>query len=539
MTVDLPHFFIKHNNSFALDYSSDRSILRKAVDASHLGAVCLVGDKGQLIGICSDADLRKDKEDPVNYEPLTISEDSSRVGLTREFIPVIGKEGNLSGVLFRPGVQVLDLVGDEKCVTIVGVGYVGLTLAIALASQGVRVTAIDKRSELIELLRNGVMPISETGIESIFNNCSDLIEFRETTSIHEIGTKIVIVTVGTPLDSFGKVNLSYVTEVIEYIESKREVSEMVVVLRSTVPVGTADKIQRSLELSGSDTKVVVAPERTIEGRAIDELFTNPQIIGSDNMLAALAVYKLFSRLTSAIKIFPGTSFAELAKLADNTYRDMHFAYSNFFCRIAAEFNVHGSSIIDAVNKGYARNNISSPSIGVGGPCLSKDAYLFMHGISSLGSHFESDEFILSGRKQDDILLRWLSKRILEHSEKIQSKKVAVVGLAFKGYPPTGDTRDSSAIKLIESLPQHLEVAIFDPLVQESVCSREFSTDAKFAEVLHGAGIVVVMYQSPWIQRCDWGSGIASLAKGALFVDGSGRLSEQVYAVKSEITYFSL
>ena len=145
----LPHFFIPSTEYISIPFTDDLETIRAAVDKSAMGAICLTDSHGKLMGICSDADLRKSRENPINFTPTIITHDSTRTGLLRDYIPVVDDDSKLIGVLFQPGTQIFGLVSDIDSVCIIGVGYVGLTLAIAFALQGISVTAIDHNIELI------------------------------------------------------------------------------------------------------------------------------------------------------------------------------------------------------------------------------------------------------------------------------------------------------------------------------------------------------------------------------------------------------
>ena len=135
--------------------------------------------------------------------------------------------------------------------------------------------------------------------------------------------------------------------------------------------------------------------------------------------------------------------------------------------------LQGSSIIAAVNDGYQRNSIALPSIGVGGPCLTKDAFLFHNGLQSSGVTSFDNSFILQGRKEDDLQLSWIANKISLHCSKLSSPSIAVVGVAFKGIPLTGDVRDSSSFKLTSLLPPNFKIIYYDPVVDPVILHRSY------------------------------------------------------------------
>ena len=106
----LPHFFIPSSEYISIPFTEDLETIRSAVDKSAMGAICLTDTHGKLVGICSDADLRKSRDNPINFSPTVISHDSTRTGLLRDYIPVVDDDLKLIGVLFQPGTQILVLL---------------------------------------------------------------------------------------------------------------------------------------------------------------------------------------------------------------------------------------------------------------------------------------------------------------------------------------------------------------------------------------------------------------------------------------------
>lgn len=529
----LPHFEIKDQKKIAIQKTQDKEIILNALNTSGMEAICHVDNNGKLVGITTDADLRRGDENIINFNPQTIYENSSHLGLVREYIPVVDYDFHLKSVLFRPKEQVFRLEEKPKQISIVGLGYVGLTLAIAFAKKGIHVYCFDKNKDLLELLKKKELPFYEYGLKEAFKEAFEYITLRDISQ--PVNTENVIVTVGTPLRENKEVDLNYLYDAIDQIcESAKKNNINNIILRSTVPVGTCKKLEIHVKNSFDlEINFVMCPERTVEGNAIEELSINPQIIGTSSIKAAIICYKLFNLLTDNIYISNSSAFAELAKLGDNTYRDLIFAYSNFIACAAQEFNLVGSELVDIMNRKYSRNNLAKPSPGVGGPCLSKDAFIFKKGLDNANLKINND-FILTGRVQDDFLISYLSKLIINHCELLGIYKFSIAGLAFKGFPETSDARDSSTIKLINNFNNDYEITVFDPLVTEY-------TDVNvkinsFEDFCQSSAALIIMTNNKSFKSFDWDSALTKLVDSALVIDGWGVLEKFNVPVEYNLVY---
>ncbi len=533
----LPHFEIRNKEKICILQTSDKEKIFHAINSSGCEAICHVDNNGKLIGISCDSDLRKNPKEIINKNPQTIYEGSSQVGLNREYIPVINEENILKSVLYRPKEQVLRLAQVPKEITIVGIGYVGLTLAIAFAKKGIKVNCFDKDINLIDKLKNKVLPFFESGLKEAFEVSFHNLNFHE--SIEFFDTENIILTVGTPLKADNEVDLNYLYDAINNIFKFQNFKNLEnIILRSTVPLGTCRKLEQYTKKKfEKEVNFVMCPERTIEGKAIEELSINPQIIGTSSIKAASVCFKLFNVLTDNIYISNNPEFAELAKLGDNTYRDISFAYSNFIATVAQEFNIVGSDLIEAMNSNYTRNNLAKPSPGVGGPCLSKDAFIFKKGLDYCNLDVNNN-FILNGRIQDGFMMEHLSKQISDHCASLKMNNISIAGLAFKGFPETSDIRDSSTLKLIEKLPKFLKFNIYDPLIKEPLIINKYNLTS-FEEFCINSAVLIIMTNNSIIKSQDWNKALLKLPKRALIIDGWGVLERLNIPVEYQLIYKKL
>lgn len=335
---------------------------------------------------------------------------------------------------------------------IIGLGYVGLTLAVAASANGIDTYGIEVDRHIKECLKKNRAHFYEPGLDN-------LIRRNNGKTFHVVeqfpaGNKFdaFIITVGTPLKkNSDEPNFEYIKSALQSISRVYD-GKQLVILRSTVSVGTTRKIVLPFlaQMCGkreNDILVAMCPERTLEGKAVNELTHLPQIISGNNRKSVEIAQRLFRHMTPCIVEAASLEEAELIKLYCNTYRDMTFAIGNAFCMAAQEFGVDGISAIEHANYGYARSNICRPGF-VAGPCLEKDAYILINNMPEC----DSKKFILAARKfnesLEDIVVSWVQKKIGNPSNDMV---ITLSGMAFKGQPETSDLRGSSSVYIAEKL----------------------------------------------------------------------------------------
>lgn len=335
---------------------------------------------------------------------------------------------------------------------IIGLGYVGLTLAVAAASREIDVYGIEINQHIKGCLKEGNAHFYEPGLDN-------LIKRNINKTLHvvdefppDIKFDAFIITVGTPLkDKAKEPNFEYIKSALMSIKDVYDGTQLMI-LRSTVSVGTTRKVVLPFlaEMCGkSEDEILVSmcPERTLEGNAVEELTHLPQIVSGNNKESLEVAQKLFRIMTPCVIEVESLEEAEIIKLYCNTYRDMTFAIGNAFCMAAQEFGVDGVSAIEHANYGYARSNIAKPGF-VAGPCLEKDAYILINNMPDC----DSKNFILSARKfnesLEDMVVRWVKEKVGEPAD---DKIIALSGMAFKGRPETSDLRGSSSVYIAKKL----------------------------------------------------------------------------------------
>lgn len=337
---------------------------------------------------------------------------------------------------------------------IIGLGYVGLTFAIAAADKGITVYGVEKNQHIVQCLAKRHAHFFEPGLDDKIDKCKDKYFFCVEKFPKDVQFDAFIITVGTPLyEQTKKPNFDYIVSSLDAIRNVYSGHELVI-LRSTVSVGTSrnvvlPKLQEMAGNRGCVPIVAMCPERTIEGKALEELTNLPQIISGNTPQALAQANDIFKQITSQIIEAESLEEAELIKLYCNIYRDMNFALGNVLNVAAQTFGLNGINVIRNANEGYARSNIASPGF-VAGPCLEKDAYILMNNMEE----GKSKDFINAARHFNESLendvIQWVEYKI---GMPAQDKVLLLTGMAFKGVPETSDLRGSSSVYIARKLKE--------------------------------------------------------------------------------------
>lgn len=363
----------------------------------------------------------------------------------------------------------------KTTIAIVGLGYVGLTLQTVMAEVGFNTIGIDTDEKLVKQIKRGKPHFHEIGLIEMMHQVSKQDNAPQFfTSLKNVSAEIYIITVGTPIIRPSlEPNLEHVKRAAFQVGSVLKKGDLVI-LRSTVPVGTTRDIVLDILQKTSNLNVTVdfflafCPERTIEGKALRELKELPQIIGGIDEKSTTISSNIFSRITQTIIDLGSIEAAEMLKIMDNTYRDVMFAYANQVGMVCDALNIDMGSIVRAANSGYNRNNIPIRSPGVGGACLSKDPYIMANVCEKAGV----DPIIFkNGRIVNEGMPSYVANKLfnkLYQISKVKKKKIIMIlGFAFKGKPETSDMRDSPTISLVKNLnSRNVEIWGHDPLVSK-------------------------------------------------------------------------
>jgi UDP-N-acetyl-D-mannosaminuronic acid dehydrogenase len=390
-----------------------------------------------------------------------------------------------------------------KCdVGIVGLGYVGLTLATVLAETGNWVIGVEKRPEVVDLTNDGIPHFSESGLQEALSrvtNSGRLVAARRFDQDSYCETYII--TVGTPLSSDGVVRLDMIEAATREVAANMRDGALVI-LRSTVKVGTARTVVSPiLAASGKRFDIAMCPERALEGRALQELRELPQIIGADDPAVADRAAAVFRQITSSIVQVSSPESAEIIKLVDNTYRDVQFAFANEVARLCDAFGVNAHEVISSGKLGYKRTNVQLPGL-VGGPCLEKDPHILMQSAHTRGIELEiASASRLVNVRQPIETVAFISAEIARRNLP-SPLRITILGMAFKGVPATDDLRGSMSIKVLDALKKAhpgAEITLYDPVISQQELASAFpdvNTSARIGDAVKDSSVVVIANNHP-------------------------------------------
>src|SRR5437763_8620009 len=367
---------------------------------------------------------------------------------------------------------------------IVGLGRIGLPLALSFADHGVQVIGVDKDRGRLETVQAGQMPFEETGTQELLERVLPTGRLRLTDAIAEAaGADFIVLTLGTPAHVHLEIDISQIRGVVDdLLPLLREGQALI--LRSTVAPGTTDWLAGYVEQRrgfsvGEDFFVAHVPERIAVNRFLEEMGTLPTIVGgcgSGSGAKAAELFEVFGaeiRQTSAVE-------AELAKIWTNIYRYVTFAIPNLLMMECEQYGANVIDVIELINRDYPRGGIADPGL-TAGVCLRKD-FAFSEERSS------APGMLLAVSRVHESMPRFIVDGLRRRLGSLRDRKVAVLGLTFKR--DSDDRRDSLSDKLIRLLERDLaHVARHDPHVpdeSEPFESAVASADAVVIATNHSA-----------------------------------------------------
>jgi UDP-N-acetyl-D-mannosaminuronic acid dehydrogenase len=420
-------------------------------------------------------------------------------------------------------------------VCVVGVGFVGLTLALSLTKRGISVVALEKDADVVDELRNKIARFDEPNLPSLLNDAvsSGLIQILATTDNLESlnNCNVFVLTVGTPLTK-GEINLEFLELATQAISPYVMTGDLVI-LRSTVRVGTTkDLVKKILDRSSFNYFLAMCPERTMEGFALEEMSSIPQIVGGINIDSTNLASEFFEALGAKIVKVRDSDTAEMVKLVNNTYRDLMFGFANEVAGICNEMAINPLEVINSANENYPRSNIALPGL-TGGPCLEKDPWIL---VESAKSRSKLAPISTASRLVNEgVLESFISKLLVSPSGHV---KVCILGLSFKGTPPIRDTRGGFVLPLLDILDRKgfaYKAVGFEPAGEVLIKHENFMTSSNIEDAISGASLIVILTNAQEFRLV--GEKIAQLANSeATVIDYWGMLDKNDIAAEQH--YFS-
>jgi len=420
-------------------------------------------------------------------------------------------------------------------VGVIGSGYVGLVASACFSEMGNTVICVDIDENKIESLKKGIIPIYEPGLDSLVLNNSSKGRLIFSTDINDVlsSSEVVFIAVGTPMGDDGSADLKYVLNVARSIGQNMS-HHIVVVDKSTVPIGTADKVKKTIqdELDKRDSEltfdVVSNPEFLKEGAAIKD-FMHPDrvVVGSNNGDSINLMKRLYAPFTVSSNRFISMDIrsAEMTKYAANAMLATKISFineiSNICEKVGADVNQVRNGIGSDSRIGY---KFIYPGCGYGGSCFPKDVKALIN-ISKENNYLP--KLISAVEEVNFNQKKILFKKVVSHfGENLKNKKIAIWGLSFK--PETDDMREAPSIPLINSLIEAgAEVNAYDPQAINEAKFYLKGLDVKYFDNKYNAlenvdALILVTewkeFRSPDFKR------ILNLMNTNVFIDGRNQFN---------------
>ncbi len=420
-------------------------------------------------------------------------------------------------------------------IAIVGTGYVGLVSGTCFAEMGSHVTCIDINEEKIKSLKNGEIPIYEPGLDELVKRNVAYGRLKFSTSLADTidDVDIVFSAVGTPPDEDGSADLSYVLDVARTF-GRNIKKYTILVTKSTVPVGTAEKvkavIREELDKRGVDVEFDVAsnPEFLKEGSAIKD-FMSPDrvVVGVESDKAREMMGRLYQPflIQNFRVIFMDIPSAEMTKYAANAMLATRISFMN---DIASLCELVGANV-DSVRKGIGTDDrigrrFLYAGCGYGGSCFPKDVKALIHTAHDHGINMEVIEAVESvNERQKSIVYR----KLVDLLGDLNGKTIAMLGLAFK--PDTDDMREAPSLVTIDLLRKAgATVRVFDPIAMNE-CRRRIGDSVTYCENLYdaavGADAIALMTEWRQFRMPDW-EAVMRVMRTLAVVDGRNIYNRQ-------------
>jgi UDPglucose 6-dehydrogenase len=369
-------------------------------------------------------------------------------------------------------------------IAVIGLGYVGVTTALLFCKLNHCVVGVDTDASKLAQMQKGRLPMYEPGLRELLQShlADQKIEFTSDIE-HAIKTcHILFITVGTPARTDGSTDLRYIREVSQSIGCHQN-SAKIVVMKSTAPIGTSEKVQEWITQQQAfplPVTVVCNPEFLREGTALhDALHPDRIVIGAENPEAAQTIKDLYDAINSP-KLVTNLRTAELIKYASNAFLALKVSYINEIARLCDSFGVDVEDVADGIglDQRIGRSFLQA-GIGWGGSCFPKD-------ITSLMKMFARKKIqasiVPAIQRVNETQIEYYIHRLESFLGGLQGKTVSVLGVAFK--PNTDDIRDAPAVKFIRDLHRRgARLKVYDPVVTKlrrlnmsaEVCLRSRST----------------------------------------------------------------
>lgn len=419
----------------------------------------------------------------------------------------------------------------ELTVAVIGLGFIGLPLALSYAMHGAKVIGIDVLPKLIDEINEGQSHHLEfyngRSISEIMKEQLEAGRFKATIDYIEAAAEVntYMITVGVPVHN-GDVNFNFLRSCCEQLVAVLKKSDLVVLRSTVVPGTTEDLVLPILESTGLkagvDFYLAYSSERIAEGKAFEEFISMPLAVGGINVESAEKAKAVLSFVTQAEIIMTEIKVVETAKVIENIQRDVNIAMVQQFARFAEKMNIDTFELIKVANS-HKRVNLLIPGPGVGGYCVPNALYYLQPKARELGV---SINLLETAREINDsvpqLLVDMLENELIKKGKSLTGSKIALLGLAMKDF--SDDDRISPPHQIAQILIQAgALVQAYDPAVANTYSYKvEFLGDA----VNEADALVYLTVQEAFLEL-DWNSIVLSMVKDPVLLDIKNRIPKSI------------
>ncbi|MCV2886020.1 UDP-N-acetyl-D-mannosamine dehydrogenase [Aestuariibacter sp. AA17] len=381
-------------------------------------------------------------------------------------------------------------------ISVIGLGYIGLPTAAVIASRGIDVIGIDVSEKAVDTINQGKVHIVEPDLDMVVQAAVTMGKLKA--SMTPEPADAFMIAVPTPFKEGKQPDLTYIHEAAKSIAPVLEKGNLII-LESTSPVGATEQLASWLQALRPDLRfpgvgsgepnmyVAHCPERVLPGRVLEELVSNDRIIGGMSKScsdAAIALYKTFVRGEC---IVTNARTAEMAKLTENSFRDVNIAFANELSIICDQLNINVWELIQLANR-HPRVNILNPGPGVGGHCIAVDPWFIVD------SAPENAKIIKTAREINDGKPNYVIGQVEKAADEFKRPVIACLGLAFK--PDIDDLRESPALSIAKQLVDRNigEVLVVEPNISflpDNLANSGFKL-VSLEEALESANVLAIL-----------------------------------------------
>ncbi len=348
-----------------------------------------------------------------------------------------------------------------KRVCVMGLGYIGLPTASVLATNGYQVLGVDVGQRVVDTVNAGNIHIEEPGLHTVVRAAIGSGNLHA--SLEPEKADVFFIAVPTPLTADKKADMRYVCQATERIVPFLEKGNLVI-LESTSPPGTCcDLLKPILERSGlivgKDIYLAHCPERVLPGKILKELIENDRVVGGYDPIGAQQARDIYASFVEGEIFLTDVTTAEMVKVIENTFRDVNIALANEIALLCEQLGIDFGDVARLANR-HPRVNVHSAGPGVGGHCISVDPWFLVEQFP------DTAKLIHLARVRNDGMPEHVVSRTLEFVAGVETPKVCILGLAFKGN--VDDMRESPSLEVVRLLEEKgVALAVHDPYVKNA------------------------------------------------------------------------